>query len=315
MIKTINVMKAAILIAFLGASMAFCNKDGVPGNGHNSGVTDFHQTAVTQFVTAGKTIFAYRVLGNKGGTPLVLIASLGSSMDEWDPAVTNGLAQKYKVIIFDIQGVGSSSGKTPDNIPEMARGTVAFIKSLGYKKVNLFGFSMGSFISQQILLTEPSLVNKVILTGTGPKGAEGLSNLPNLLSQTVGLTPEQSFLVSHFTSSPASQAAGKLAFERIIKRTENRDAPVTGESATQGLKAVLAWAQPNPDAFNELKNIKKPVLIVQGESDLLVPVVNAINLSKNIPGAKLIVYPDAGHGSHYQYHDQFVEAALNFLSK
>ena len=151
MIKTINVMKATILIAFLGASMAFCNKDGVPGNGHNSGVTDFHQTAVTQFVTAGKTKFAYRVLGNKGGTPLVLIASLGSSMDEWDPAVTNGLAQKYKVIIFDIQGVGSSSGKTPDNIPEMARGTVAFIKSLGYKKVNLFGFSMGSFISQQIV--------------------------------------------------------------------------------------------------------------------------------------------------------------------
>jgi len=244
-----------------------------------------------------------------------MISSLGSSMDEWDPAVTNGLAQQYKVIIFDIQGVGSSSGKTPDNIPDMAKGVVAFINALGYTKVNLLGFSMGSFISQQIAFTNPALVNKIILTGTGPKGAEGLSNLPNLLKQTAGLTPAQSFLVSHFTSSPASQAAGQLALERISKRTVNRDTPVSGESLTAGLTAVLTWAQPYPDAFKELGSITKPVLIVQGESDLLVPVVNAINMSKNIPGAQLIVYPDGGHGALYQYHDEFVGAVLNFLSK
>ena len=97
-------------------------------------------------------------------------------MDDWDPAVTNGLAKKYKVILFDIEGVGSSSGSTPDNIPDMAKGVVDFINALGYSKVNLLGFSLGSFISEQIAITNPTLINKIILTGTGPKGAEGLSN-------------------------------------------------------------------------------------------------------------------------------------------
>jgi pimeloyl-ACP methyl ester carboxylesterase len=244
-----------------------------------------------------------------------MVSALGNSMDDWDPAVTNGLAQQYKVIIFDIEGVGSSSGATPNNIPDMASGVVKFIRALGYTKVNLMGFSMGSFISEQIAFTNPSLVNKIILTGTGPKGAEGLSNLPNILATTVGLTPQQVFLASFFAPSDSSQRAGLLSYERIQKRTDGRDAPVSQESATAALTAVLGWAQPNPDALTELKKITKPVLIAQGEKDFLVPVVNAINMANSIPGAKLIVYPDAGHGAIYQYHDQFVQAAFEFLNK
>jgi pimeloyl-ACP methyl ester carboxylesterase len=174
---------------------------------------------------------------------------------------------------------------------------------------------MGSFISQQIALTNPALVNKIILTGTGPKGAEGLSNLPNILATTVGLTPEQVFLASFFASSNESQSAGKLSYERIQKRTINRDTPVSSASFTAALTAVLGWAQPDPDALKELKNITQPVLIAQGEHDFLVPVINAINVSKSIPNAQLIVYPDAAHGAIYQYHDQFVKAASDFLNK
>jgi pimeloyl-ACP methyl ester carboxylesterase len=310
----INVMTGFILFVVIGLSLAF-KKNDISVNGPVKDSINYHQTASTQFVSAGDTKFAYRVLGRKTGIPLIMISPLGSSMDGWDPAVTNGLAQQYKVIIFDIQGVGSSSGKTPNNIPDMATGVMNFIHALGYSKVNLLGFSMGSFISEQIVLTNPALVNKIILTGTGPKGSEGLSNLPNLLKQTQGLTPGQTFLVSFFTQSAASQSAGKQSFERIIKRTENRDSAVTNESAYAGLTAVLTWAQPNPDALNELKNIKQPVLIVQGESDLLVPVVNAVRMSESIPGAKLIVYKDAGHGSLYQYHDEFVKATSDFLNK
>lgn len=313
--KAINAMKRVVLLVLLGLSVLSCKKGDFPNTGSGTGVINYHQTAATQFVTAGGTKFAYRVLGDKTGIPLVMVASLGSSMDDWDPAITNGLAQQYKVILFDIQGVGSSSGTTPEKIADMAEGVVKFINVLGYAKVNLLGFSMGSFISQQIALTNPALVNKIILTGTGPKGAEGLSNLPNLLRSTAGLTPEQFFLVSHFTSSSESQTAGKHSYERIQKRTENRDAPVSPESTTAELKAVLAWAQPYPDALKELNRITKPVLIVQGESDSLVVVVNAIRMSKNIPAAQLIVYSDAGHGALYQYHDQFIEAALNFLKK
>ena len=313
--KTINVMKGFILVILLGLSIVSCTKNDSPVKNSDTEVIDYHQTAETRFVSRDGTNFAYRVFGKKTGTPLIMISALGNSMDDWDPAITNGLAQQYKVVIFDIPGVGSSSGVTPDNIPDMAKGVVTFINAMGYSKVNLLGFSMGSFISQQIALTNPDLVNKIILTGTGPKGAEGLSNLPNILATTVGLTPEQVFLASFFAPSDSSQSAGKLSYERIQKRTVNRDAPVSPESATAGLKAVLGFAQPYPDALNELKNITKPVLIAQGEKDFLVPVVNAINMANSIPGAQLIVYHDAAHGAIYQYHDEFIQAVFDFLSK
>jgi pimeloyl-ACP methyl ester carboxylesterase len=161
--KVINVMKGLVLIALIGLSLTSCRKDEFRGVSSGVDTIDYHQTAVTQFISAGETKYAYRILGRKTGIPLVMIASLGSSMDEWDPAVTNGLAQRYKVIIFDIQGVGSSSGTTPENIPDMAKGVVTFINALGYTKVNLLGFSMGSFIIKQIALTNPALVNKIIV--------------------------------------------------------------------------------------------------------------------------------------------------------
>lgn len=308
--KSIDVVKRSIFVIMCGLFIVSCKKDHDPVN---NVTIDYHNTATTQHIAAGKTSFAYRVLGNKGGIPLVMISALGNSMDDWDPAVTNGLAQQYKTIIFDIEGVGSSSGATPSTIQDMASGVVNFIHALGYNKVNLLGFSMGSFISQQIALTNPELVNKMILTGTGPKGAEGLANLPNILASATGLSPEEVFLVSFFAPSAESQNAGKLSYERIHKRTVDRDAPVSQESATAGLTAVLGWAQPTPGALNELKKIKSPVLIAQGEKDLLVPVINATNMSNSIPGARLIVYPDAGHGAIYQYHDTFVASAVNFL--
>lgn len=302
-------MKSAVAVLLLGLSIAFVSwkKD--------SKTKDYTKTAETQFVTAGGNKIAYRVLGDKAGIPLVMVSPLGSSMDDWDPAVTNGLAQKYKVIIFDIPGAGTSGGTTPDNIPDMAKEVVSFVKALGYNKVNLLGFSMGSFVSQQIVLTEPGLVNKIILTGTGPKGSQGLSDLPKFLAAAAGLSPEQVFLASFFNTSEFSQSAGKSALERIQERQVNRDAPLNGQSFTNEVKAVMGWAQPNPDALTELKSVKQPVLIVQGQGDVLVPVVNAIAMSESIPNAKLVVYPDAGHGSFFQYHDDFVKKALEFLGK
>lgn len=303
-------MKGALVLVVLGLSIPF-----VSWKNDNKGTKDYNKTAETQFVTADGNKIAYRVLGDKAGIPLVMISPLGSTMDAWDPAVTNGLAQKYKVIIFDIPGVGTSGGTTADNIPDMAKEVVSFVKALGYNKVNLLGFSMGSFISQQIALTEPAVVNKIILTGTGPKGSQGLSDLPKFLAAAANLTPEQVFLGSFFAQSEFSQTAGKSAYERLAERQVNRDAPLTGESFTNQVKAVMGWAQPNPDALTELKSVKQPVLIVQGQEDVLVPVVNAISISKSIPNAKLIVYPDAGHSSFFQYHEDFVKKSLEFLGK
>jgi pimeloyl-ACP methyl ester carboxylesterase len=296
-----NVLKTTGLVILLSLSIASCKKD----DNNSSPVkdpVDYHKTAATKFATVGDVKFAYRVLGDQPGTPLILISALASSMDDWDPAVTNGLAANNKVIIFDIQGVASSTGTTPNNIPDMAKGVVAFIKALGYTKVNLMGFSMGSFISQQIVLTEPGLVNKIILTGTGPKGAAGLSNLPNLLGAAAGLSPEDSFLKFAFTSATASVAAGKAVWLRTLERTVDRDVPLSAATGGAELTAVLGWAQPT-----------QPVLIAQGEEDLAIPVINSQNMSKGFPNAKLIIYPDAGHAAFFQYHDQFVASVNDFL--
>lgn len=274
-----------------------------------------HQNAKTRFVNVKGTQFAYRVLGKDGGIPLVLLPGLGGSMDDWDPAVTDGLAQKYKVIIFDNKGVAASKGTTPDNIQAMASDAIDFIEALHLNKVNIMGFSMGGFIAQRVVLTKPALINKVILTGTGPKGAIGLSNLPNIVASTAGLSPEESFLKFGFTQSPESIAAGKAAYTRIQSRTVDRDLVLSDATSASQFTAVLGWAQPNADALNEIKNIKKPVLIVHGENDLPVSVQNAHNMSQNLENSELLIFPDSGHASFFQNHDAFVAKAVQFLDK
>ncbi|MCF6407740.1 alpha/beta hydrolase [Chitinophaga filiformis] len=307
-------MKRLILFAALALSIASCKKDDAPDNGQETTI-DYHQTATTQFVTSGDTKYAYRVLGDKQGIPLVMLSPLGGAMDDWDPAITNGLAQKYKVIIFDNAGVGSSTGTTPATIADMAKGAVTFIKALGYEKVNIMGFSMGGFVTQQIALTEPALLNKIVLTGTGPKGSEGLSNLPNIVAATANLSPLDAFLYFGFTASAESRAAGKLSFERRLKRTVNRDSVLSAASNAAQFTAVLAWAQPYPNALKELEAITQPVLHIQGQKDLPVPAVNAVNMSQHIPNDRLVLYPDAGHAAFFQYPEQFVQEVSEFLGE
>ncbi|SDD71616.1 Pimeloyl-ACP methyl ester carboxylesterase [Dyadobacter soli] len=307
--------KSVFFSAILALGLVSCNNDDASGNQPAPVAIDYHQTAKTQFVEAGGTKYAYRILGDQSGVPLVMLASLGSSMDDWDPAITNGLAQKHKVILFDNKGVGSSTGQVPATIGEMAKDAVTFIKAMGLTKVDLMGFSMGGFITQQVLLDEPALVRKAILTGTGPKGSEGLSNLPNIIASTANLTPEETFLTFGFTKSEASQKAGKASYARVQARKTDRDEPLSQQGGGAQLGAVLAWAKPYPNALAELKTIQQPVLLVQGKNDVPVPVVNAINASQSIPNANLVVYPDAGHAAFCQYADRFVQEAIDFLGE
>lgn len=305
-------LRTLILFAAFAVTASSCKKDG-DHEAIDPIPVEYHQTAVTRFTPVGSTMIAYRILGEGNGIPLIMISQLGGTMDDWDPAITNGLAQKRKVILFDIEGTGSSEGKTPDNIAEMAKGIVSFTRAMGYQKADFLGFSMGSFITQQIALTEPALVNKMILTGTGPKGAEGLSNLPELLAGVAGLSAEESFLKFGFTNSSASIQAGKAAYRRIQKRTINRDKPVNEESTNAEIKAVLAWAQPYPNAFSELSTLSQPTLIIQGDSDLPVPVINARKMSESLPNASLTVFHDAGHPALFQDPGKFLSLALPFL--
>jgi pimeloyl-ACP methyl ester carboxylesterase len=277
--------------------------------------TENHQTAKTRFISVKGTSFAYRIFGKEGGIPLVLLPGLGGSMDDWDPAITNGLAQKYQVIIFDNKGVAASQGTTPDNIQAMANDAIDFIEALHLNKVNIMGFSMGGFITQRVVLTKPSIINKVILTGTGPKGAIGLSNLPNIIAGTAGLGSEESFLKFGFTQSTESIAAGKASYSRIQLRTTDRDFALSDATSGSQFAAVLSWAQPNANALEEIKEIKNEVLIVHGENDLPVSVQNAQNMAQNLDHAELVIFQDSGHASFFQNHDAFVTKAIQFLNK
>lgn len=296
--------------------MTFCLCSCKHDNNHDETQKDYHQTAVTEYKVVDSITYAFRRLGKPGSKmPLILIESLGSSMDDWDPAITNGLAQHGEVILFDLQGVGRTSGKAPASVSGFAKGVTAFVKAMGYSKVNVLGFSMGSFISQELALTQPEMINKIILTGTGPKGAIGLSELPTLLGQAATLSPEEAFLKFGFSSSTNSTNAGKLSYERIQRRTVDRDLPLTQETGLAELTAVLGWAQSNPEGLNELRRVTHPVLIAQGENDLPVPVQNAKNMAAALPNSTLVIYPDSGHAALFQNWEAFVKSVGDFLKQ
>ena len=256
---------------------------------------------------------SYRIYGDKEGIPLVLLSPLGSSMDDWDPAVIKGLTKYSPVVVFDNKGVGSSSGKTPNTIAGMAKDAISFIKSLGYPKVNLLGFSMGGFIAQEIVETEPQGVNKLILVGTGPQGSEGLSDVGKKIASIASLDPQEQFLQSLFAPTAQSRQLGKEAFARIAAKKEGRDLPLSQDAFVGELTAVLGWAQPDSIAFARASKVTTPTLIVSGKNDLLVPIVNPINLYKALPNSRLLLLPDAGHGVMFQYPGLFVQEAANFL--
>jgi len=275
----------------------------------------FHQSAPTKFIEAGGTRYAYRILGNKPGFPLILFQHFTGNMDNWDPKVTDGLAQSFTVVLFDNKGIGASGGETPDNIAQMAKDAVIFIKALGYNKVNLLGFSMGGFIAQQIALDEPQLVNKIILAGTGQKGAAGLAEIGTPLTVASKMGPEEQKLYLFYSPSANSQAIGKQVQLRIHSRKINRDTDATNTAIMAQLQAILDWAKPAADSLERLTKISQPVFIVNGNNDILVPTINSYTMAQHMPNAQLSLYPDANHGSIFQYADLFVSQATEFLNR
>jgi len=269
----------------------------------------------TQVVSAGGVDFAYRELGQQnGGVPIVLLVHLAGVMDNWDPRVVDGLAAKHHVIAFDNRGIGSSSGKPANTMEQMADDAITFIKAKDFRQVDLFGFSMGGMISQEIVLKEPGLVRRMILAGTGPAGGEGIStvagvaNYDLIRAKLTGQDPKQYLF---FTRTPQGIEAGKAFLNRLQERTDNRDKEIGVGAYVAQLQALSAWGQKTPA---DLSVVRQPVLVVNGDADRMVPTVNSYDLAKRLPKSQLIIYPDAGHGGLFQYQEDFVPKALAFLA-
>ena len=277
-----------------------------------------HQTAPTQFVEANGIRFAYRRFGKADGVPLVFNMHFTGTMDHWDPAVTDGFAKNREVILFNNAGVSSSSGEVPTTVEKMGANAVAFIKALGLTKVDVLGFSIGGFIAQEIALQVPDLVKRLVLVGTGPRGGEGMAARTPEAQRIFSATydpPDELWLSVHFTQSAASQAAGREFLKRFRLRTENRDPQVNEKVAPAQIKAIGKWGAPQQKPFEYLKSIRQPTLVVNGGKDVIVYSVISFILQQNLPNAQLILYPDANHGSQYQYPELFVRHVSMFLSE
>jgi pimeloyl-ACP methyl ester carboxylesterase len=273
---------------------------------------DSHQTAPTQFVVANGIRFAYRRFGVPNEAPIVLNQHFRGTMDYWDPSVTDGLAQNREVILFDNAGIAASSGEVPPSIPQMGANAIAFIRALGFAKVDVLGFSIGGMVAQEIAWQAPDLVRKLILVGTGPRGADLSQSKSAEIFGTTYDPPEHLWLAVHFTPSKASRDAGLRFLERKHRRTD-RDAEVTEEAAARQREAIGAYVSGGESAQGSLKDLELPTLIVQGSDDVIIPTINSYVLQQKLPDAQLILYPDANHGSFYQYPDLFLKHATLFL--
>jgi pimeloyl-ACP methyl ester carboxylesterase len=275
-----------------------------------------HQTAPTQFVEAAGIRFAYRRFGRSGGVPLVFNVHFTGTMDHWDPLVTDGLAATREVILFDNAGISSTSGEVPASVEGMAVNARAFIKALGLAKVDVLGFSLGGLVAQALAVADPSLVRRLILVGTGPRGGEGMATLTPEAQAVFGATyanPDELWLGVFFTPSEASQAAGRAFLRRFRLRVEDRDPEVGGGVAPAQIKAIDHWGAPRAGAFDYLRGITQPTLVINGSNDIIVYTVNSLILQQNLPNAQLILYPDSNHGSQYQYPALFVADVTRFL--
>ncbi|WP_420970739.1 alpha/beta fold hydrolase [Bradyrhizobium sp. B120] len=309
---------AFISAALTATSMAWDAAVASPVRTVSAAAAFTHQTAPTQYVDAGGIRFAYRRFGKHGGLPMVFFQHFAGTMDNWDPKIVDGFAAQRDVILFDNAGVASSGGRVPTNIEGMARDAISFLSALHVTKMDLLGFSMGSLVSQEIAVQRPELVHRMVLVGSSPRGGVGMASLTPEFQAMLAKkreVPDELLLESLFTPSASSQAAGRQFLTRLRARRLGRDPDVNEKVAPAQAAALAAWGAPREDAYTYLAAIKQPVLLIDGNRDVVFYTVNAFNLEQHLSNAQLIIYPDSGHGPQYRYPDRFLRDTNTFFSE
>lgn len=276
-------------------------------------VTSYAQARGRTVTTDGAT-YAYRELGPEGGIPVVFFVHLAATMDNWDPRIVDAIAKTRHVITFDQRGVGASTGKVPDTIEEAADHAYEFIAALGFDRIDVFSFSMGGFIAQDLIVKHPGLVRRLVLTGTGPRGGKDIHKVAgvtywDILRATLTRSDPKEFLF--FNRNAAGKAAGKAFVNRLQERTEDRDQEIGIRAFRTQLKAIQKYGRSTP---SDLSTFTMPTLIANGDNDRMVPSVLSEDLHRRITGSQLIIYPDSGHGGVFQFHETFAPVAAEFLA-
>ncbi|RZT10209.1 Pimeloyl-ACP methyl ester carboxylesterase [Duganella sp. CF402] len=269
------------------------------------------QQATTNYIDVNGIRTAYRRRGRADGPPLLLLQHFTGTMDNWDPAVVQALAAERPLILLDNAGVGASHGQTPDNVDAMTAHVIAFVTALDLQQVDLLGFSLGSFIAQQMAQRRPELLRKVIMVGGCPPG-QGAATFHQVIAGVADKSGADVLLQLFFTPSVASQALGQAFVQRLSFSGEHGPNPSEQVFAAQ-YQAIVAWCE---SAFDDaaLRAIPHPVLVVQGSNDTMFPTPQSVRLFESLSNAQLSLYPDSGHASLFQYPALFASQVNYFLS-
>ena len=281
-----------------------------------SPLTSEYLAAPNRVVSAVNGIdYAYRRVGE--GTPaLVLLQHFRGNLDNWDPALVDALARDRTVVTYDNTGVGGSTGTTPDTIAQMARDAIAFVDALELGAVDLLGFSIGSFVAQEIALIRPAAVRRVVLASSAPRGAAGMHGwAPEVIGAVGEPVPNpDGYLSVFFTPSAASRQAGVETLGRLTARREGRDEQTAWQTRQAQYDAVCDWGVPDHGQLQRVSAIGVPVFVANGDGDPMILPHFSYLLAGLLPQARVKIYPDAAHGFLFQHHAEFARDVDAFLT-
>lgn len=272
-------------------------------------------TTKNQYILVDGNNIAYRELSKgKSALPLVMLVHLAATLDNWDPKLIDNIAKEHHIIVMDLPGVGASQGKVSNTISGMAKQAVSIIKALGYHRVNLLGLSMGGMIAQEIIRQEHSLVNRLVLAGTEPRGGKEMDKVTGktfkymLKAGFERIDPKRYIFYNH--DEEGRRVADEVLGRMNAREADYQDSAMKVPGFLTQLKAIKRWGKEEAD---DLSFITQPTFIVNGDKDMQVPTENSYDMHEKITNSKLLIYPNAGHGSIFQYADEFAKELLEFL--
>lgn len=271
----------------------------------------------TEVTAANGVVYRYRRWGESAdGVPMIFLQHFRGNLDNWDPLLVDAIAEQREVILVDNVGVGGSSGVVPPTVAQMATDLLAFVDALGLQLYDLFGFSLGGFVAQEVALRRPTRVRAIVLAGTGPSGAPRMHGWRDDIrreSQHDQSTAE-SLLYIFFAHTETSRAKGKEFLGRIFARAADRDEPTTTDVRDAQYDAIVEWGIPDLSRLERLRGILQPTLILQGDDDLMIPTPGSHLMAGLIPNARIHIFPDAAHASIFQYPEEAAALTLDLLA-
>jgi pimeloyl-ACP methyl ester carboxylesterase len=211
--------------------------------------------------------------------------------------------------------VGATTGRTPNTIEAMAHDAIAFLEAMEFQRVDLLGFSIGSFVAQEIALIRPDLLRRLVLASSAPQGAAGMHGWAPEVIGAVGApeTKPEGYLSVFFAATETSREAGQQAAARIFGARTDRDDATTWETRQAQYDAVCAWGVPNHSLLERISAIELPLFVANGDSDPMILPHYSHLLAGLLPDARVTIYPDSAHGFLFQHHGQFAADVHAFL--